>query len=305
MICTVIVSPKYADEARQREPSETQFPGDRSAISGLRYYSPSTGRWLSREVLGEEASPNLLINGSNDLFNRIDVLGLYEVDVHRFLTQFLAANAGFGDLAGLVGRAAQSLDDPMDPRDAMAGSGPVPMNRQNMSKYHFVTPEQLAELRKKAFESCSCGTSNDFTAIGEYIHALEDSYSHSKGRTDRNWKYYGHPHGLGHGPQGHSPDWTWKRPEKANRMAQEVFSELQELAKACKMNGPVKNWEDISGQVDAFNTYKPKSFFVQYLIPFVRQVTFEGYDTKIKTLDPGFNLDPLYEQGYRRSKKRP
>ncbi|PCJ54965.1 MAG: hypothetical protein COA79_21345 [Planctomycetota bacterium] len=43
---------------------------------GYRYYDPSSGRWLSREPLGEGASLNLYRFAGNDPVNRFDYLGL-------------------------------------------------------------------------------------------------------------------------------------------------------------------------------------------------------------------------------------
>ena len=45
---------------------------------GLRYYSPETGRWISREPLGEMESFNLYAYCHNDPVNKVDVLGAAE-----------------------------------------------------------------------------------------------------------------------------------------------------------------------------------------------------------------------------------
>lgn len=43
---------------------------------GLRYYAPETGRWLSRDPLGEQGGANLYAFCGNDAVNQIDLLGL-------------------------------------------------------------------------------------------------------------------------------------------------------------------------------------------------------------------------------------
>jgi hypothetical protein len=57
-------------------PEKPQFPGSRTAISGLRYYNPSTGRWLSRDPIEENGGLNLYAFVNNDTLNYIDGLGL-------------------------------------------------------------------------------------------------------------------------------------------------------------------------------------------------------------------------------------
>lgn len=52
---------------------------------GLRYYNPSTGRWLSRDPIGERGGVNLYSICSNAVTNYVDALGLsissYDIDV--------------------------------------------------------------------------------------------------------------------------------------------------------------------------------------------------------------------------------
>jgi len=50
---------------------------------GYRYYNPESGRWLSREPLGEMESWNLYAYCHNDPINKIDVLGLASRSVIR------------------------------------------------------------------------------------------------------------------------------------------------------------------------------------------------------------------------------
>lgn len=125
-------------------------------------------------------------------------------------------------------------------------------------------------------------------ATGEYFHALEDTFSHSKGRTDRDWKYRGGENGgiIGHALDGHSADWTWKYEEKSMKMAEELFYRMMEYATAqgiflC----PVTKWEDIQPTVLSFVKHRPSRVLAPILT-----VTFEGYNEKIKKLDLGYSL---------------
>jgi len=74
----VIVNPRYATQVREHAP-ETAKAAFCDEISGLRYYSPSTGRWLNRDPLGEEAGPNPFVFLDNDPTDSVDFLGLKQI----------------------------------------------------------------------------------------------------------------------------------------------------------------------------------------------------------------------------------
>jgi RHS repeat-associated protein len=54
----VIVNPRYATQQRQRAP-ETANAAFCDEVSGLRYYNPSTGRWLNRDPIKENGEVSL------------------------------------------------------------------------------------------------------------------------------------------------------------------------------------------------------------------------------------------------------
>jgi RHS repeat-associated protein len=60
---------------------------------GYRYYNPGTGRWLSRDSLGENASANLYDILINDSVDAVDLLGLADIGFHIIKGSF---NAGYG-----------------------------------------------------------------------------------------------------------------------------------------------------------------------------------------------------------------
>ena len=243
----------------------------------------------------------------------IDVGGMYEVDVHRFLTEYAAVQAGFSnEWAKEIGKATQALDDPGDNRDAMFGGG---ANIKNMNDFHFVTRMRLHELREKAMEGCKCNSGPKFKEIGEYLHALEDTYSHSHGWLDRSRNYYGHiqisdPTGLtgykfespgfGHGLMGHHADFTWDYPMKSDKMAEKLYDELVELAHSCGVSGPVNSFNAIADRIQDFNRYKPQHFWPESHFCFflVDSVTFDDYQEKIQILNSEYILDPVYTNSY-------
>lgn len=72
----MLIEPKHALRGHASDIEKSQFPGDRSAISGLRYYSPGTGRWLSRDPIAEKGGLNIYAAADNDSLNHVDALGL-------------------------------------------------------------------------------------------------------------------------------------------------------------------------------------------------------------------------------------
>ena len=61
--------------ARTPTVAAAQFPGSRSAISGQRYYSPTLGRFINRDPIGEDGGVNLYGFCGNDGVNNFDELG--------------------------------------------------------------------------------------------------------------------------------------------------------------------------------------------------------------------------------------
>ncbi len=71
----MIVNPKYATQERERAP-ETAKAAFCDKVSGLRYYNPTTGRWLSRDPAEEEGGDNLYCFTENNPQSKFDTNGL-------------------------------------------------------------------------------------------------------------------------------------------------------------------------------------------------------------------------------------
>ena len=65
----------YAENNPYRFSTQYQDPETQLLYYGLRHLDPETGRWLSRDPLGELLSSNLYAAGDNDLINGNDMLG--------------------------------------------------------------------------------------------------------------------------------------------------------------------------------------------------------------------------------------
>lgn len=230
------------------------------------------------------ADTNLYCYAGNNPTNSFDAIGLSEIDVHEFLTAFLAQAAGFPkDRAFAMGNATQALDRKGDPRNAMFHGNPIP-NCKAMREYHFVSEKRLCDLRSAAFADPT-----DLKKTGEFFHALEDTYPHSKGKGDRNFEYYGGKGGglAGHGPHGHNTDFTWSDPAKSLVMAKTVFEEMKNFAKA-NGSGPseAKDWNDIEAAIKNF-IVADKGDTVGWIAP---EITSEGLNDKIQKLDQSYVL---------------
>ena len=151
--------------------------------------------------------------------------------VHRGLTEYLLLQAGFNQSdASAVARADNDVDTTRNPL------APTVTGLNNRTMYHFVTDMRLEMLRNEAARSCNV------TALGEYLHALEDHYSHE-----------------GFGPVlGHffnpSVDYPENDVDKALRMAQEKFRVASNLRTSCPglFSSQPAAWAQIQGRVRNF-----------------------------------------------------
>jgi RHS repeat-associated protein len=226
------------------------------AYYGHRYYQPQTGRWLSRDPLGEAGGANLYGFVGNDPVSRIDPTGLYEKDVHYYLTYYLARQTGcFSPVqAQKIAEGNQNQDD--DERYAPAqwhGAAPDSIEpfdgheqRRRHREYHALTkpedhPANLDKLMQPALKGVnkkSCGGGQEhrteqLTAFGQYLHYLQDTFSHET--FTNSW--------YGHFFKGHEPDLPYMDVGKAMDMARATYKALADYAnklKCCKAS-PMEN----------------------------------------------------------------
>lgn len=109
-----------------------------------RDYNPDSGRYLTPDPLGfpDGLDPYAYVN--NDPLNKLDPLGLYEIDVHYYMTYFLGVMAGLSEYqAHVVALGTQYVDDnpftwPLDSNNKF-GSYISDVNGavNRLSSYHF------------------------------------------------------------------------------------------------------------------------------------------------------------------------
>jgi RHS repeat-associated protein len=228
---------------------------------GFRYYQPQTGRWLSRDPLGEEGGVNLYGFVSNNPVSLVDPLGQYEQDVHYYLTYYLArASRCFDKLeARFVAEGNQQADeddrfrpaqwhgwlpDSLEPFTA-AGE----RQRDIHERYHALTDPSkhqyhLDLLMNEATIQYKCGDrrrrgvlKQKLMAFGRYLHYRQDMFSHA-----------GHTSPIiGHAANPYDTDHTDERPELAMQMARQTWEELRTYAKKnkcdCDINDGNPRWD--------------------------------------------------------------
>jgi RHS repeat-associated protein len=226
-------------ELRQGEELNLRLPGQyRDAETGLhdnwhRTYDPSSGRYLQPDPLGYPDGPDAYAYAGGDPLNRTDPYGLYEIDVHYYMTFFLGVTAGLdAQEARIVALAAQYVDDnpmtrPVDSTHLGTAAGSIFRNQQRLLGYHFVLSgtdgRTLADYRNSqlthadspqlrnllnAARTTGIGRNARLQFLGEYLHALADTYSH-RDAADFPYDALLASCGIGHGHALHEPDRTY------------------------------------------------------------------------------------------------
>jgi RHS repeat-associated protein len=213
-----------------------------------RYYSSTQGRFTSVDIAGPDLTNPQTLNKYQYCLNNplryIDRRGLYEEDVHRDLTYVLALAAGFNSVSAReISNADQGVDD--NPKTSPMGMTPWGKDVETRELYHFTTEERRGEMWQ-AFEQ-----SGSHERLGEFFHAQQDSFSHA-----------GYGARFGHLSDGHAPDKTYTDPDKADRMAGDTYSRMQNALTIGIRRGSetryytAVDWKKIAPMVQAFNRAK-------------------------------------------------
>ncbi len=128
--------------------------------------------------------------------------------------------------------------------------------------YHFVDGKRLQELHDSAFRGRNLKT------LGHYLHALQDTFSHSLmdytelPPMDKLVASLGRlpdEKVIGHLLYGHSVDKTYERPDLAEQMAQYVYMELTRFQRS------ENRWNDLEAAVARFVREKDLQKQLRYL----------------------------------------
>jgi len=227
---------RYGYAARERDPDTGLL------YYRARFYDPQVGRFISEDPMQFASGNNFYRYGSNVPLDVKDPSGRHEVDVHYYLTYYLAMKTGCfsPEQAKEIANADQGVDENSQ---TSPGLGNTQHQRDVNAYYHALHGGSHQPYLDSHWKNVTSGAGCNLKALGIYLHYLQDTFSHA-GFTDPV---------CGHGCfDWHYPDKTDSDVDKAFRMALETWYALKECTKlrGCKC----QEWQDASWkEVREFN----------------------------------------------------
>jgi len=217
--------------------------------------NPNRASYLQPDPMGLPGSPAAYLYAQGDPLNKIDPLGLYESDIHYYMTYFLAIVAGVNaDDARVIALGDQYVDNndattPVDGTNWLTTVGSIFVNQPKLLDYHFVlsgtngkvpsgigtdihdpTSPQLTNLFNASSKAGTICAKDQF--FGEALHAFEDTFAH-RNKSNKPYDALKFGLGIGHGFDGKNPDFTYNHgswtvnEDRTLEMELEVFHRLQ------------------------------------------------------------------------------
>jgi uncharacterized protein RhaS with RHS repeats len=188
-----------------------------------RWYDPKLGRFISEDPIGLTGGINQFAYVGNNPQNAKDPNGLYEIDVHYYLTYFLAMKTGCfsSDEARLIADADQATDEN---GSTAPGLGLTEQQRRQNREYHDLQPGNYeGQVSPELWKQAMNGPTN-YVGLGRHLHFLQDSFSHAAFESDVS----GHARAL------HYYDKTASDVPRALRMAGATWNALNKYAREKK-----------------------------------------------------------------------
>jgi RHS repeat-associated protein len=265
---------------------------------GLRYYSPSTGRWLSRDPIEEGGGSNSYGFVGNAPLRLVDALGEYGQDVHGYFTYFaaLAAGANVHD-ARTMGAYTWGPDASKKTNAIDVIYTDIGRTFDIQTGQHALTGKPPEPLRKDLLANVP-STADEF---GRWSHVFEDSYAHvkvkhafwtallrkfgSKTEYERGDKLYSK--GLGHALSGTIPDQVSTSPALFVEMARTYFGPV------CSRYGGRMSPSEFESYAWAISRVQDsqREEFIKYIVRPCNNDSNANFDKALSGL-PRLNLDP-------------
>ncbi len=231
-----------------------------------RWYDAQLGRFTSEDPIGLAGGLNYFAYVRNNPPNSTDPYGLYDIDVHYYLTYYLAKATGcFSDPeAREIAEGDQHSDEDDDKKPGWGKKwkmgwwgGPEAVadeeqRKRNADFHAFGTPEQNAKRADELLNIALQG-GGKLRGFGTYLHFSQDSYSHSEHAGNTTW---------GQITGGESRDHASFDKGKAMDMARDTYEKLWKFgaARGCKCHGDV-DWDIVKGFIDVgYATWDPREW---------------------------------------------
>ena len=227
---------RYGYTGRERDPDTGLL------YYRARFYDPQLGRFVSEDPIGLDAGLNQFAYVSNNPQRATDPTGLYEIDVHYYLTYYLAIKTGcFTDAeAREIANGNQGVDE--NPATSPAYGGDERQRKVN-AFYHALHPGSHRPYLRAHWKNASMGRGGDLSALGVYLHYAQDTFSHL-GYTDPEW---------GHATGTHAVDKTDENPAKSLKMARATWRVLVDFARNKRGCECVTEWTpEMERQINEF-----------------------------------------------------
>jgi RHS repeat-associated protein len=207
---------RYGHTGRERDPDTGLL------YYRARFYDPQLGRFISEDPIGLGGGINSFVYVNNNATNAKDPSGLYEIDVHYYLTYYSALKTGC--FSEPEAREIANADQGMDENPATAPAwGNTPRQRDANAFYHALHPGSHLPYLQTHWAMASMGPRGNLPGLGGFLHYRQDMYSHD-GFTDPE---------LGHSPfhlGSHNNDKTSHDVSKAMAMARATWDSLMDFA---------------------------------------------------------------------------
>lgn len=228
---------RYSYTGRERDP-DTGLMYYRA-----RWYDAENGRFISADPIGLAGGINEYAYVGNNPLNGTDPTGLHEIDVHYYLTYFLARKTGCFEEweAHDIANEDQRTDE--DP-NTLPARGNTEQQRSQNRVFHALHPGAAPGVGSPLLWQGAMNQRNGHQWIGRYLHYLQDSFSH-EGYHDDTWGHSPPNFLLGNNKYGdHGVDKTASDAPKAMRMAVATWIALVKYGKAKKGCSCNPKWDD-------------------------------------------------------------